>query len=145
MYEAPIKLIMEDIQHKIIEQQTDDVYKAVVSMGIEVDKDELIKALQYDRGQYDKGYADGVYAGGNKPANESAAAWWSTKAALGDRKLFVHNLGTLLRQTREQIVSAELDDNEIVTVIFECGATKHINVNMDSYLAIIRDVSKYVE
>ena len=145
MYEPPIKLIMQDIQHKIIEQQTDDVYRAVVSMGIEVDKDELIKALNYDRGQYDKGLLDGLYRGGNKPADESAATWWSDVAALEDRKLFVHNLGALLRQTREQIVSAELDDNEIVTVTFECGATKKINVNMDSYLVIIRDVSKYVE
>ena len=28
-------------------------------IGIAVDKEELIKALQYDRNQYDKGYSDG--------------------------------------------------------------------------------------
>ena len=32
--------------------------RAVQSYGINVDKDELIRALQYDREQYYKGYAD---------------------------------------------------------------------------------------
>jgi len=36
-----------------------DCLKAVQEYGITVDKEELIKALQYDRGQYEKGYADG--------------------------------------------------------------------------------------
>ena len=40
-------------------KQDDAVLQAVQDIGIEVHKDELIKALQYDRGQYDKGYADG--------------------------------------------------------------------------------------
>ena len=35
------------------------VFRAVQEVGIEVDKDELLKALQYDRGQYEKGYSDG--------------------------------------------------------------------------------------
>ena len=34
--------------------------KVVLSYGIEVDKDELIKTLAYDREQYEKGYADGL-------------------------------------------------------------------------------------
>ena len=28
-------------------------------MGLDVDREELLKALKYDRGQYEKGYADG--------------------------------------------------------------------------------------
>lgn len=78
-------------------------------------------------------------------ADEGAACWMSDKEAHKDRKLFVHNLGVLLSQTRERILSAELDDNEIVTVTFKGGATKRINVNMDSYMAIVRDVTKYIE
>lgn len=77
-------------------------------------------------------------------ANETKAGYMSEEEALKDRKLFVHNLGILLSQTREGIISAELDDDEIVTVTFKNGATKYINVNMDSYMAIIRDVSKRV-
>lgn len=60
-----------------------------------------------------------------------------------DRKLFVKNLGELLSQTGEQILSAELDDNEIVTIHFE-GGDKRVNVAMDSYVAIIKDVLKVI-
>ena len=59
MYKSPIDMLIADIQHQIAEQQDEEIYKAVVSVGINVDKDELLRALQYDRGQYEKGYADG--------------------------------------------------------------------------------------
>jgi hypothetical protein len=61
-----------------------------------------------------------------------------------DRKLFVYNLGELLKQTREGVVGAELDNKEIVTVTYRDGSTQEINVNMDSYMAIIRDVAKHI-
>ena len=77
-------------------------------------------------------------------ANETGSMFVSDDLALKDRKRFVHNLGELLSQTREGIVGAELDDDEIVTVTYKGGHTVHINVNMDSYLAIIRDVTKYL-
>lgn len=75
-------------------------------------------------------------------ANETQAMFVSDDLALKDRKQFVHNLGELLSQTRERIVGAELDDNEIVTVTYTNGHTVNINVNMNSYLAIVRDVTK---
>ena len=77
-------------------------------------------------------------------ANETKAMFVSDDLALKDRKQFVHNLGELLSQTREGIIGAELNDDEIVTVTYKGGHTVHINVNMDSYLAIIRDVTKYL-
>lgn len=39
-----------------------EVLKAVQRVGIIVDRDELLKALAYDRGQYKKGYEDGKKA-----------------------------------------------------------------------------------
>ena len=77
-------------------------------------------------------------------ANETGSMFVSDDLALKDRKRFVHNLGELLSQTRESIVGAELDDDEIVTVTYNGGHTVQININMDSYLAIIRDVTKYL-
>ncbi len=67
LYEAPIKIYLTDTMSKI-EKELDDgvekeVLKAVQSVGINVDKDELIKALRYDRDQYNKGYGDGYSAG----------------------------------------------------------------------------------
>jgi hypothetical protein len=40
-------------------QMEGDILRAVQKYGINVDKEELIRALQYDRNQYEKGYADG--------------------------------------------------------------------------------------
>ena len=77
-------------------------------------------------------------------ASETAAMFMPEEKALEDRKLFVHNLGKLLSQTREGVISCELDDNEIVTITFIGGAMHTVNVNMDSYTAIIRDVAKAV-
>lgn len=37
----------------------DGVLKAVGMCDVHVDKEELLKALQYDRGQYEQGHADG--------------------------------------------------------------------------------------
>ena len=38
------------------------ILRAVLRVGIEVNKEELIKALAYDRDQYQKGYCDGMEA-----------------------------------------------------------------------------------
>ena len=38
----------------------DNILKAVIEYDIKVDKGELIRALQYDRGQYQKGYDDAM-------------------------------------------------------------------------------------
>lgn len=53
-YQSPIEIIMSNMQMYM----EGEIYKAVQNIGINVDKDELLKALQYDRGQYQKGYAD---------------------------------------------------------------------------------------
>lgn len=53
-YESPIKQIVSDWQMTMEE----NVMKAVQNVGIYVDKEELVKALEYDRDQYSKGYED---------------------------------------------------------------------------------------
>lgn len=83
----------------------------------------------------------------NKPyeyASEVNAMFMNKEGALNDRKLFVHNLGVLLAQTREHVISSELDDNEIVTITYNNGYIEQVNVNLDSYTAIIRDVVKHI-
>jgi hypothetical protein len=60
MYESPIELLFTDIQHQILEQQDEQIYQAVMHFVPNVNREELLRALKYDRGQYDKGYADGV-------------------------------------------------------------------------------------
>lgn len=55
MYKSPIETIKTEIQT----QFENDCIKAVQSYGFMVNKEELIKALNYDREQYEKGYSDG--------------------------------------------------------------------------------------
>jgi hypothetical protein len=62
MYESPIEIITQAVD-TINRKQQDDVYSVVMKYNINVNKDELIKALQYDRGQYKKGYDDGFAYG----------------------------------------------------------------------------------
>ena len=45
-------------------------------------------------------------------ANESMAMFMDERDAIHDREIFVHNLGELLSQTREGVVSCELVDAE---------------------------------
>ena len=58
MYKSIIDIIHTDMEIKM----EGEIMKAVKRCNIEVDKEELLKALQYDRGQYDKGYQDGLNA-----------------------------------------------------------------------------------
>lgn len=57
-------------QEKILEEVEDNIYKTVVKYGFAVDKEELMKALKYDRDQYNKGYQIG-YGFGYKAGKEA--------------------------------------------------------------------------
>ena len=57
-YQSPIELIAD----KVRMEQDEYVVRCVQKMGVKVDRDELIRALKYDRDQYEKGYADGRWA-----------------------------------------------------------------------------------
>ena len=70
-YDSPIHLYLNE-QYKDHMQRVNDcikdhVFEHVLGIGVSVDKDELLKALAYDRNQYAKGFADG--------AKGVAAAW----------------------------------------------------------------------
>ena len=55
MYESPIKIITGQIKTNY----EDAIYSAVQNVGINVDREELLKALEYDRGQFEEGFREG--------------------------------------------------------------------------------------
>ena len=77
MYESPIRLTASDVKmSSLIDDTITDLankmqsgyenyitFKIEQTLDCEVDKDELIKAMRYDRNQYDKGYFDGYSDG----------------------------------------------------------------------------------
>lgn len=56
MYESPVEVFYNQMRTEV----DNHIYKAILDVGVDVDKEELIRAMQYDRGQYDKGYNDGI-------------------------------------------------------------------------------------
>ena len=68
-YRSPIMLDLEfdatrtNIEKQIIDQSEQYIARAIMKIvNLEVDKDELVKALEYDREQYEAGYRDGFKA-----------------------------------------------------------------------------------
>ena len=54
-YESIIKVVAKDVATQL----DSEIFKAVQEYAIDIDKDELIKALKYDRDQFCKGYKCG--------------------------------------------------------------------------------------
>lgn len=65
-YESPIQYFTTEVAHQIANQADENIWTAICKAGVTVDKDELIKAMQYDRHQYEQGYGNGLLAGFRK-------------------------------------------------------------------------------
>jgi hypothetical protein len=76
MYESPIRLLVQQSETSIREQQEKQIFEAVQKCGVDVDREELIKALAYDRAQYAQGYSDG---------RADAQRWISVKERLPEK------------------------------------------------------------
>ena len=62
MYESPIELLTSTYLKELSNKQDEEILQCVIETGVKVDKEELIKALAYDRNQYDVGYSDAMAA-----------------------------------------------------------------------------------
>lgn len=65
-YESPISMVTQQLATEVAKKTDDTIWEAIVKTEVVVDKDELIKAMQYDRKQYEKGYRAGYEAAYNK-------------------------------------------------------------------------------
>ena len=53
-YKSPINIISSALRNEV----ENNILKSIINIGIDIDKDEFVKALQYDRNQYEKGFSD---------------------------------------------------------------------------------------
>lgn len=60
LYKSPIEVFAEAVAPKAAEAFDGMVWEAIVKTNVVVDRDELVKALEYDRDQWRKGFTDGV-------------------------------------------------------------------------------------
>lgn len=58
-YQSPITMYTERIIKDIVEKQDGYLMEEVRRVGFDINKEELAKALKYDRDQYMRGYSDG--------------------------------------------------------------------------------------
>lgn len=67
MYEPPIKMIVKRVSKEIANECNDthekNLMEALRQAEFVVDKEEVFKALNYDREQYEKGFSDGFDEG----------------------------------------------------------------------------------
>lgn len=83
MYKSPIEVYIEQAVNDIAEQRDNQICSYITEkFDVQVDREELIKALQYDRAQYEKGYKEG--------AKESLDTY---QAALLDTEFLKYNYG----------------------------------------------------
>ena len=82
MYKSPVEIITKQMNTQVEEH----IFNAIQEVAVNVDKEELIKALQYDRNQYEQGYMDG------KLSNK----WISVNDRLPDENgkyfIYLHNV-----------------------------------------------------
>ena len=72
MYESPITVLRTNMETQI----EGEILKAVHSIGVHVDKEELLKALRHERDQYNNGYQEGIH--------DAQPKWISVKDRLPD-------------------------------------------------------------
>ena len=63
-YESPITMAVKNTCDQIMEDRENAITaKIIEEVGLDINKEELMKALAYDRDQYHKGYINGEIAG----------------------------------------------------------------------------------
>lgn len=82
-------------------------------------------------------------------ANETAMMFADHDTAMVDRALLCKNLGWLLSQTRGGVIGCHYEyenqsGQEWCVIEYKHSDPERVNINHDSYMAIIRDVSKRI-
>lgn len=63
-YESPINMFVKKTADDILEERDNAITaKIIEEIALDINKEELLKALAYDRDQYNKGYINGEIAG----------------------------------------------------------------------------------
>lgn len=135
--------------YKLLGELRNGTQRAIIGDGMVYDNGERIVLAKYSQAL---GVAINALAGHAPETSTDVLPALADEARAerlwdDDRRLFVRNLGWLLSQTRCGVVSCELygdQDREYVIARYDHGGKREIDVTADSYLAIIRDVTKRV-
>ena len=120
MYKSPIS-IYETAMQTIMEQRENAIFAKVQdAFDVQVDKEELIRALKYDRNQYEAGYRDGKADAAPKwiPVTERMPDEYQiVLAACKSGKIFVGEYVDLGWRTLWRIRTARDSTKEITQIV----------------------------
>lgn len=116
MWECPITTyISEIINQQMIERENAITLKVSETIGVDVNREELIKALNYDRHQYEKGYADAKA--------EYAPKWTKVEDGLPE----IHLDSRVIRVRSDEVMCKIKADEDLIN---SCG---YLVENMDGH------------
>ena len=95
-YKSPITImqVAKQVGTELAEQFDGMIFKAVHEVVPVVDKEELLRALHYDRDQYDKGFSDGKAAAMDELVVCEDCRYYDYRTNVGKGKSRRHNSGT---------------------------------------------------
>ena len=82
MYESPITRMVGDISSQITKQNEEYIITYARDIGYNINKEELTKALNYDREQYKAGYRDGHSDGYKEGFDDATEIVFKTLASM---------------------------------------------------------------
>ena len=135
MYESPISFVTEQVANDIVMKNEGYLYQYIRDVGINIDKDELVKALQYDRGQYDKGYADG-YTEGVKNYQKLYENIMGIQRPTGKWDGNSNNMDNRLSE-KQNVVVIHYDSNTEIVHCPHCGCYLRSSVVMSGHYCYI--------
>ena len=113
-YKSPISVNFDDLKFQITEDFEKNVVKAVQSYKVDVNREELLQALNYDRKQYEKGYKDGrpvhVFIK-NKYSDYPVDGFWDKQRNILYTSFMTAELATQRGYSWEEIKEGEGNDN----------------------------------
>ena len=104
-YKSPIEIYVANV----VSEFDGAVMKACQKVYIEVDKEELIKALEYDRGQYEKGFKAGLHSA------EAIPVEWINKYT-NEHRTYMHAFSEMVacwydeKENREYEMASDMRD-----------------------------------
>lgn len=101
MYKSPICVFetVGSIATSIRKEKENYIYECVSRIGVDVNKEELMRALQYDRSQYEKGYSDGIAEGTETAIDKFLEAYrtMSSSFSIDERDIYMERIAEQLK------------------------------------------------
>ena len=133
-YISPIELTLKRISEELIEKQEGQVMQAIYQQGITVNKEELIKALAYDRHQYEQGFRDG-----QKSMKEALKKEITANQYLLSARNNSIDYGMFTTGIMQAIDNAMTGEEEPVKPVTNSEETEHYTINQEENCKIVCD------